>query len=197
MKNNSSISNLKDLEGKKIGVFPGSLATPIFKKYLEQNGVDTIKIEITPLAVAAQLPALESGSIDALFAYEPTATNALEKQSVKVIDTAIYAKQNPNASTGAGYIATKFINENPDQAKKFVQAMDKAHKFMYDNPTEAVSFQTKYTKIDPKIAAKAAFPDYYQNTELNIEAIQSYTDFLADIGAMKQKVVVKDLVYKI
>jgi len=197
VKNNSTASNIKDLDGKKIGVYPGNFATPLFKEYLKQNRLDLAKTELIQIPIADQLTSLENGRIDALFAYEPTISIAQEKQFIKVIDSAIFANQHPNTSTASGSIATKFINENPDRAKKFVQAMDKAHKFMFDNPAEAASFQVKYSKIDPKIATKAAYPDYYQNTELNIEAIQSYTDFLADIGAMKQKVVVKDLVYKI
>ena len=197
VKSDSTASNVKDLDGKKIGVFPGNFATPLFKEYLKQNKVDLAKTELIQLPIADQLTSLENGRIDALFAVEPTISIAQEKQSIKVIASPIYANQHPNTSTASGSIATKFINENPDQAKKFVQAMDKAHKYMFGNPAEAASFQVKYTKIDPKIAAKAAYPDYYQNTELNIETIQSYTDFLANIGAMKQKVVVKDLVYKI
>jgi len=72
--------DLEDLEGKKIGVFPGSTATNLLKKFLSDNNIDISKIEFIQIVPPNQLPALYGGSIDVLHAYEPTTAIALQRK---------------------------------------------------------------------------------------------------------------------
>ena len=58
-KSNSPISNLKDLEGKKIAVQPGAIATAQLKYVLIKNSVDTNKVEIVQIGVAEHIQTLK------------------------------------------------------------------------------------------------------------------------------------------
>ncbi len=60
VKANSNIANLKDLEGKKIGVFPGTSGTNYLKNFLGKKGVETKGIQFVQLSANLQIPALEN-----------------------------------------------------------------------------------------------------------------------------------------
>src|SRR3989344_1148510 len=104
VKTGSSLNSLKDLEGKKIGVFPGSTATNLLKKFLSDNNVDTSKIEFIQIVPANQLPALYEGSIDVLHAYEPTTAIALQSGNAKKLYSSIYSEQLKNKTQRLGFI---------------------------------------------------------------------------------------------
>src|SRR6185295_15959993 len=82
---NSSLQTLADIQGKKVGVFPGSTGTNVLKYTMRKKGLDPSQTTFLQLTGANQLSALESGSIDALFAYEPTFTIAMQKLHTRVI----------------------------------------------------------------------------------------------------------------
>jgi len=197
IKQNSPISTLKDLENKKIGHFPG----PAFlwlKAFLSENQVDISKINFTPIDQGNQLTSLENNSIDALFTYEPNIAIAIQKQNITILQSTVFITQNQNAATSAYSISTKFLNQNPDLAKKYVLSMNQAFRYIRENPKEAIKSQFKYDKnLTPEIADKIAILDYYPSDEIPLEQLQVYTDYLAQIGVIKQKVVVRDLVYGI
>ena len=197
VKKDSDIKDLTDLSGKKIGVFPGSNATAIFKTYLSSKSIDPNEIELVQLAPSTQLQTLEVGSIQALWTYEPTTTIALNQDKYRSIDESIYSKVNSKANMGAGYISADFIQKEPEQAKKFVKAMDQANIFVRENPALAANYLPKYTNINPELVTKVVLTDFHTNTESDPKSLQATADFLAQIGVIKQKIEVENLVYKI
>ena len=58
VKDDSTISNLSDLAGKTVGVFPGSTATSLLKKYLTDKGIDPSTITFIPIPPQNHLAAL-------------------------------------------------------------------------------------------------------------------------------------------
>jgi ABC-type nitrate/sulfonate/bicarbonate transport system substrate-binding protein len=85
VKDSSPIGTLPDLAGKRIGVFPGSTATSLLRKYLKDSHIDVSGIVFVPIPPQTQLGALLEGSIDALHAYEPTTAIALARGGVREI----------------------------------------------------------------------------------------------------------------
>ncbi len=197
IKNDSPISTLKDLENKKIGHFPG----PAFlwlKAFLSENQVDISKINFTSIDQENQLTSLENNSIDALFIYEPNIAIATQKQNIKILQPTVFIAQNQNAITSAYSISTKFLSQNPDLAKRYVLSMNQAFKYIRENTKDAIKSQFKYDEsLTPQIADKIAILDYYPSDEIPLGQLQNYTDYLAQIGVIKQKVVVGDLIYKL
>src|SRR3954467_4543439 len=49
VKENSPVKKISDLAGKRIGVFPGSTATSLLRKYLKDNHVDVSGITFVPI----------------------------------------------------------------------------------------------------------------------------------------------------
>ncbi|PYS21125.1 MAG: hypothetical protein DMF72_18430 [Acidobacteria bacterium] len=87
----SGIKSLSDLKGKKLASFPGPTAVTFCKMVLEKNGINPDKdLSFVELDAASHLSALESHTVDALFTYEPTATQAvLEKNAIKLLPGAV------------------------------------------------------------------------------------------------------------
>ncbi len=192
----SDLARLKDLEGKKIGVFPGSTATNLLKVYLEDNGVDTSKIEFVKIIPPNQLPALYEGSIDALHAYEPTSTIAIESNNAKKLYGSVYAEQLNHNPQGVALVSSDFIKENPELAEKVINSFDKATDFMKTNDKETREIITKYVKVDEGVAENTVLLYMSRSDEVNKNALQDYADMLFKLGELETKVDVSDLIYQ-
>ncbi|MFH1952670.1 MAG: ABC transporter substrate-binding protein [Pseudomonadota bacterium] len=57
--------NLKDFEGKTVGVFPFGYTGPLVKGMLKKNGVDLTRVKFTNVSVGNELPLLATGKLDA------------------------------------------------------------------------------------------------------------------------------------
>ena len=195
VKQNSILNSLEDLEGKKIGVFPGSTATNLLKKFLSDNNIDISKIEFIQIVPPNQLPALYEGSIDVLHAYEPTTAIALQSGNAKKLYSSIYAEQLNHNPQGVALISAKFISDNPQLAKKTIIAFNQASDFISQNDAETREVVVKYVKVDKNVADNVVFLYMSRSDTINEEALQSYADMLYDIGEMENKIDVSTLLY--
>ena len=195
VKMDSSLASLEDLEGKKIGVFPGSTATNLLKKFFTDKGLDASKIEFVQVVPANQLPALYQGSIDALHTYEPTTSIALQGGNAKRLYGSIYAEQLNHNPMGVSIISSRFISENPSLAGKAVAALNMGSDFMRENDSATREMAAKYVKVEKAVADSMVFPYMSRSDQINEDALQSYADMLLDIGEMSSKIEVSGLLY--
>ncbi len=195
VRQDSSISSLKGLEGKKIGVFPGSSATLLLKKFLIDKDIDISKIEFIQIIQQNHLPALYSGSIDALHAFEPDVTFGLQTGEARKIYGSVLADLQNNNPASVALISTKFISENPSLAKKTVEAFSQASNFIKENDVKTREIVIKYLKLDKDVADKVTLLYLSGSDAINAEALQSYADLIYDIGEMKNKIDVSTLLY--
>lgn len=196
VRKNSSISSLKELEGKKIGVFPGSSATLFLKKFLNESGVDASTIQFVQLPPQNQLAALQSGSVDALHSYEPTTTIALQGGVSKRLYGSVYANILNHNPQGAGVISTRFVAERPELAKKTVAAFDKTFDYIRNNEEDVrKTIIPKYAKLSPVVADKVVLLYMSRSDEINKESLQAYANLLFEMGELKQKLNVTQMLY--
>ena len=195
IKKDSILNSLKDLEGKKIGVMPGSTATNLLKEFLSHKKVDVSKIEFMQIVPANQLSALYAGSIDVLHAYEPTTAIALQSGNAKLLYSSIYAEQLNHNPQGIALISTKFISESPNLAKKTIEAFNQASDFISENDAETRDIVVKYVKVEKNVADNIVFLYMSRSDKINEDALQSYADMLYDIGEMENQIDVSTLLY--
>lgn len=191
--NNETIKSVKDLAGKKVGLFPGSTTQAQLRHALKAVGVDPNSVTMQAIAPAQQINALIAGSVDALFTLEPTPTIA-EKQGVgrKVENLEKYLVE-PNYN--AIYAVTKnYYENNKDIVKKVVRAQDKAIEYFRNNPVEAKKILTKYTPLDEELSSKVGvgYP-IKSNESIDVAKVQEYADLLFDEGDLKVKIDVSKL----
>lgn len=186
VKKDSEILTLKDLQDKKIGVFPGTTGMNFMKQYLQGKGIDVATIEFVQLAPPSQLPSLESGAIDAMFAYEPSVTLGVEKFGFrKLVDESVFASQINHAAFGSYVFSTAFSNEYPKLADKIVRAMDKGNAVISNDPSKARSIAKKIYNLDDAVAQKVSMVKMIPSTEFKQDMFGQFADFLVKIGELK------------
>jgi len=71
---NETINDIKDLEGKRIGIFPTKAYRIWIKQILEKNGIAMKECDIIDVPISEQSEQLNNGSVDVLFTSDPMAT---------------------------------------------------------------------------------------------------------------------------
>ncbi|MGE5340681.1 MAG: ABC transporter substrate-binding protein [Candidatus Omnitrophota bacterium] len=176
----SGIKTLKDLKGKKIGSFPGPTAITFGKMVLEKIGIDPLKdVDFVELAAPTHLSALESKTVDALFTYEPIATQAvIEKNAVKLVPGAVENYIIDPWQAGVWVINDQFKKLRPKDASQFILAIYDAITLIRSNPEVVKKTLIPYTSIKFNIAVATPNIPFTKIGEINLEALQKHADIL-------------------
>ena len=192
----SAINNITDLEGKKIGVFPGSTATNLLEKYLISKGVDISGVGFIPITPPNQLPALYEGSIDAIHSYEPITTIAIESGDFKRIHKSVYAEQ-LNNNQGVALVSRSFIETRPEIASRAIAALNMAFDFSRQEEQQSRVLLVKYMKLDSAVAENVVLAHMLRHDEIDSTAMQDYADRLYYLGELESRVNVSSMFYTI
>lgn len=185
VKGDSKITKLEDLSGKKVGVFPGTTAKRMFASVFQTKFPKLQLPTLVELPPNLQNQSLANGDIDSLFAYEPNLTMGLIKNNFKKIHSSIFTDFYSPNPMGVGAVNSKWLNTNPDAAKKFFNAIDKANRFIDQNPGEARQFLTQYLKLDPDVANKVTFIKLTDYKNFDYAMFNGFFKKLSEIGEIK------------
>lgn len=188
VKDNASIHALSDLQGKKIGVFPGTSASNLLKAFLKKHGVSSDNVTLVQLAPPAQLSALQSGAVDALFTYEPVTTTALKAGAYRSIFGSVYADLLNPCPVGTSVISRNFERKYPEAAKSVIQALDQATLVQRNQPAKARPLIEKLTKTPADIAAAVNVVDITLSDENDAPTLQRFIDLLFEIGEIPERI---------
>jgi NitT/TauT family transport system substrate-binding protein len=83
---NSSISNIKELKDKKVGILPGSTQEVVILDRLKQEGLSIKDIQAVRLAFSEMPTALERGDIDAYVGAEPGPSISVGRGVGKILE---------------------------------------------------------------------------------------------------------------
>jgi len=180
----SPIKDMKDLDGKSIGInTTKNMGDITFNALAEDKGVD-----VSPKWVEVPFPEMISGvkakSIDAGYMPEPFMSAARDGGLRQVVDNT----EGPNKGlAGSTYVSSqKFLDDNPDTAAAFARAMYKAGGDLEKNEDELRAWLPSIAKLDKDLAKKLPLPTYYSSMDE-----KSYTEAV-DI-LKEQKLVKQDL----
>lgn len=129
----SGIESIKDLEGKKVIVTPGTILYKYFINLCEENGVDSSKVEqINALADATSV--ITSGEADAyVTAYESAITLKNAGAGTILADTTTNMEQ----STGIAIACrTAYMEKEPEAVKAYIRALKRASEYAAENKEE-------------------------------------------------------------
>jgi len=191
----STIKTARDLIGKKIGVNTLSAHHEfIIKEYLRKSGlsedeIKKVQLVVIPPANAEQ--ALRQKQLDGAILGGMFKDKAEEKGGVRSIftDYSIFG-----AFTGGSYVFTeKFIKENPNTVKKFVEGTAKAIEWAQTHPREEVIARMEKIIKQRGRNEDASVLKYWKSTGvsgkggLNTDKeIQLWIDWLVKEGKLKQ-----------
>lgn len=196
---NSSISSIKELDGKKLGIIPGIQFSTVAKKILKENGVEPSRVALIELPIPNQLAALESNSVDAVLTLEPTGTLGEKKGISRILVSSPMVKfvADPWCG-GTGVVSAKFLNENPEKASAFIKVMRQAIVETQNNPQNR-QYLVKYLDLPEAVAKEAPLPLTVstENLEPEIEkAYQKFVDVFFEFGVITEKPNVADFLIK-
>lgn len=196
VREDSPFTNLQDLAGKKIGVFPGSTATNLLRKFLADRGVNVSSITFVPTPPQNHLTALLEGSVDAVHAYEPTIAIALSRGGVRQLFGSAYAEMLDRNPQGVAVVSAVFLAADPETARKVIRALERAMVFMRENDAEARQILASRMNLQPEVANRSVFLYMLPHLEVDASIFQKYADMLTELGELQGRVSVDGLLYR-
>jgi ABC-type nitrate/sulfonate/bicarbonate transport system substrate-binding protein len=194
VKSESSIRSAKDLAGKKLALIPGTTASNVMRTFLKQQGVDPQTVSFIQLAPTAQLPALQSGAVDALYAYEPLVTIALNQGgSFRAITGSIYTSLLEPCPLVVLIVDRNFERQHPETVKNATAAFDDVFKLMREQPSVADMALVSYLKIPADIAPKVNLQNMTYSGQMQLDNLQRFIDILREIGEIQSPIDAKQL----
>lgn len=149
----SGIKSIGDLKGKKVGVPAGSSQTTMLPLLLKANGLKESDMTMMNMPVAAMVPSLLQGQVDAILGSMDAYQIQLEQQGA-ALDNFRFADYGvPTVSTSI-FASDSFIKDNPDVLKRFIAASLKGWAFALDNPEKTVKdLKAVFPDLNEKLAA--------------------------------------------
>lgn len=185
VKNEAPIQSVGDLTGKRLALIPGTTAMNTIKAFLKRNEVDPEAVTFVQLAPPAQLSALESGSVDALYAYEPLLTVALSQNRYRALTPSVYCSMLEPCPLVVSIIDREFEKKHPEAAERVIAAFNDAAALMQEKPEEVSNALVPYTKIAPELAAKVSLQNMTIDGKMDIGNLQKFMNILIEIGEIQ------------
>lgn len=193
----SKINSIKDLEGKTIGLHPGSavrgFATALFKHF----NLDNEKIQSIELKPDIMQSAITAKRVDALYCMDPVATDIVSKGEGEIIlsNPLSYLIEPPIPISGTA-ISQEFLSKNPELSAKLINAIDKAINYIHNpsNEEEIAGYISKYTPISKELALRLNSSKYWLSNDINIKLVQNLSNKFFELGIVEKEINVKKII---
>lgn len=157
IKKDSSIADVKQLVGKKVGTSAAGSTTDFFALWVQsQSGGTFTRV---PVGGAGLIPNLTAGNVEAVLAYPPVSYQ-IENGGIGKTLVDLGTAMQPNLPD-VWVAADKALAEKRDGVKKFLAAFYGAVRYMKSNPDWTIKFIQEETKFDP-VVAKQEFENTVQ-----------------------------------
>lgn len=169
----SDISSVADLKGKKVAYATGSYAQHLLALLLDQEGLTLDDVESINLGAADQPAALAGGEVDALVIWEQYISKLTSEGVAKVLADGTGIKRG-NMIT---YFVTDYAKEHPLVVEAYIKALNRADELI---------------ETDPEAAAEAVAEDFGVEKDLMLQILGNFTfttelteDDIKEITAVK------------
>jgi NitT/TauT family transport system substrate-binding protein len=199
-----AVKSVKDLKGLKVAMSANGNSENAFMNYaLVQAGLTYNDIDPVFLGFPNQIAAYANKGIDASLTVEPTVSELLKLGTAKKLVSA--DEVFPDYQTAVVFYGPKFMQEQPENAKKFMVALVKAIRFYDDalkdghiagpNADAVIKILTQYSFIkDPEVHRSIVSQAIDPDGDLNMPSLQMAWQFFVDTKQIDGSVKVKDVV---
>jgi ABC-type nitrate/sulfonate/bicarbonate transport system substrate-binding protein len=192
---NSGINSIKDLKGKKVGITPGTFTETIVTAAYGKEINLKEEAELVKLAPNLQVPALESGQIDALFAYEPNITLTTTNDTAYIVDDHFFRNVAEPFYLGGFTISQQLIENNPDVAKRIIKSIDEAMQLGEENPKLKYEAIASFTALDPSIIEKLKFSKNIMATNIDSEDLKKTSELYKELKLFDGDIRAESMIY--
>ncbi|WP_127503896.1 ABC transporter substrate-binding protein [Actinoplanes solisilvae] len=149
VKADSPIKSAKDLAGRTVAANTlKNIVETTVRSSVRKDGGDAAKVKFTELAFPDQLPALQSGQVDAIFVVEPFQQAAEAAGARKIASS--YVDAAPNLTVAMYFTSQELLAKDPDLVKRFTEAMKESLAYADSHADEVRDALGTYTKIPPE-----------------------------------------------
>jgi NitT/TauT family transport system substrate-binding protein len=203
--NDSDITKVEELKGKKIGITQtGSTFHYMAGRVLENHGLTLEDVELVPLnSIPGLMDSLRGKQVDAVLLNEPNISTVAQEGYGKVI---AQVGDEMDYQTSGIFFSPKFA-DNKDVAVRFLKVYAKATRYYYDavltkengelvkgeNYDEVIDIIAKYTDQEPTLIEKG-LPYMDRDGILLKEDIQTQIDWYADKKLIEKAIEVNEIV---
>lgn len=194
VKSSSPVASLGDLSNKKLALLPGTTAINATRAFLKKHDVDPTTVEFIQLAPTAQLAALGSGSVDALYAYEPLVSIALAKNNLyRPLTGSIYTDLLEPCPLVVSIVDRRFDHQHPVAVERATNAFREIFQRMHDNPAQAALALVPYLNIPPDVAPHVSVQNMTPPGTFDLNNLQTFINLLTDIGEIQKPIDARSL----
>jgi NitT/TauT family transport system substrate-binding protein len=192
VRKDSPLKDAADLNGKTVAIVAmKTMQHAAFLLWVDKHGGDSKSIKMIEIPFPEMIAALDSGRVDAAIPSEPFASMGLAAN--KILGS-VYASL-PATILVFGFFATdSWLQAHPDLAVKFAGAIRKAAIWANAHPKESALMLTKFTKVDPAVAATMTRAVYA--TSLDPAQLQPVLDNAVRYGMLDKPLDANELIWK-
>jgi sulfonate transport system substrate-binding protein len=186
VKNDSPITSLAQIKGKKIAYVKGSYAQHLTALLLEKAGLTFNDIESVNLAAADIPAALETGQIDGTVIWEQYVSQLVVPGRARVIADGTGIKKGNMVS----YAVRSYAEAHPEVLAAYIKAGQRASDYIKSNPKEAAAAIAPDLRIDASLM-EAIFKNliFYQSlSNDDIQEIRKVKDYI-----LAEKIITNDV----
>ena len=177
------INSVEDLKGKKVAVEEGVVDDFLLSLALQEAGMSREDVEIVPLETGAAAAAFAAGQVDAVGAFPPFWSVALQREGSKEL---ISSADFPGAIPDLLVMSQTIIDERPDDVQAIVNTWFDTLAFMEENPERANEIMAKRAGITAEEIEQLKDGTRLFTIEDNLEAFSDGTDIKNMPAAAKE-----------
>ena len=134
----------KGMEGHSYATWNGAIELATLEQVIKADGGDFSKVELIPSTVTDEVSALKTKSVDSIWVFYAWAGVKAELEGLDT-DYFEFADIDPVFDYYTPVIIgnNDFLQENPETAKAFLEALSKGYQFAMENPEEAAEILCK------------------------------------------------------
>lgn len=128
------------MEGHSYATWNGAIEIATLKQVVEKDGGDFSQVELIPSTVTDEVTALSTESVDSIWIFYGWAGVKTELEELET-DYFAFSDIDPvfDYYTPVIIAGNKFLEENPETAKAFLEAVAKGYEYAIENPEEAAN----------------------------------------------------------
>lgn len=189
------LKSAKDLEGKTIGIPSGADVKFAIDNMGKELGVDVSKINYVNLAPSDAVVALQNGSIDAMAAWEPFITKAIQGGGKFLFSGT--KSELPDKTGDVNWMSVhttvqvtdEYLKENQNTIKAMLGALEKATAYINDNREEAIKILAPELHLTEdelrEIMNRNVYAMEVNDTYINGSNGQAVGEYLKSVGNIK------------
>jgi NitT/TauT family transport system substrate-binding protein len=134
----SGIKTPKDLEGRKVGIVPGSMAYILWPSFAKAAGFDASKVQMLNWDFRSYYGIFGAKQVDASGNFTLGSTGSwLFKKKGEIVHQFVFSDYMPILGSGV-VVRTDLIKNDPDRVRRFVRATERAWTYLASDPKHAV-----------------------------------------------------------